>query len=111
MQAAGNPHNGGSAVGLALVAARFVLGGVPSGGDLYALGIQGNTFVITFGRSDHSKAPIFRDQSDPVSGKILRRGGVRCARSAGPRILFPSPPRRPPAHSYSGNLPDRPSEH
>lgn len=74
VRSSGPPDNSSSAKCFALFTRSFVFRRVPSLSGFPALRVQRNRFSIAFGRYRHSRAPVFGDQGDPISGDINGRG-------------------------------------
>ena len=73
VQTSGNSHDGGRAVGFALEAGGFILGGIPGIDHLAGFGIGRNAGGVALERRHHAPAPVFGNISDPVSSEIDRR--------------------------------------
>ncbi len=69
-------------IGLALITGGFVLGGIPSIGDLQRGLRHGNALVIARRRCDHAIAPVLRHYGNPVTGEVDGSGGFRIWRRA-----------------------------
>src|SRR5438132_4057272 len=82
MQTSGQSHDIGGAISAALLAGRFILGRIERIADAASFSIQGQGFVNTFFRRDHSKLPVFGDHGYPVAGEVDRRAPPRVGRSA-----------------------------
>ena len=78
----------GSAVGLALVAGRFVLGRVPRVDDGACGGVDGNACGVAFERRDHAPAPVLHDGRHPITREIdgCRIACRRCRRGCSGRL-------------------------
>ena len=77
VQPPGHAHDVWGAVGFALLSGGFVLCRIPRLGDLLSIGVQRNVGIVALWRSDHSKAPVFGDDRNPVAGHIDRRRILR----------------------------------
>jgi hypothetical protein len=71
VEPARNSHETGGPVRLTLLSGGDVFIGIPIVGSAAASAVQRNAGIISLGRRDHAKSPVFRDESNPVTGKIL----------------------------------------
>ena len=78
MQAAGNPHDCGRAISLALETGGFVVRGVPRVHNFPRRSVDRHAGRIAFQRRDHAPSIVLRDDGYPVAGEILGRG-LACA--------------------------------
>jgi hypothetical protein len=74
MQAAGQPHHSGCAIGFALFATRLVLFRVPHFGNPSAFGVDGQVIHVSFWRGKHSISPVVCDQGYPITSDVIWSG-------------------------------------
>ena len=81
VDASRHAHDGGRAVGFALLAGGCIFGRIPGVADAAAFIVQRDAGEIALDRRHHAPAPVFGDDGNPIAGEVGRRGGLGRFRS------------------------------